>query len=95
MKRQVQKQPPLLTPPHPTLSPALPTLHPTPALLQDILKKEDGMYIKYAVGSMLEMRYQVGGRADSHSGGWQVGGLNDWWGGTSFERKPCAFASMG
>lgn len=29
---------------------------------QDILRKEDGMYIKYAVGSMLSMRYQVGGQ---------------------------------
>lgn len=27
--------------------------------LQDILKKEDGLYIKYAMGSMLNMRYQV------------------------------------
>jgi DNA (cytosine-5)-methyltransferase 1 len=25
----------------------------------DILKKEDGAYIKYAMGSMLDMRYQV------------------------------------
>ncbi|KAI3428460.1 hypothetical protein D9Q98_007286 [Chlorella vulgaris] len=27
--------------------------------VQDILKKEDGLYIKYAMGSMLNMRYQV------------------------------------
>jgi len=27
--------------------------------VQDILKKEDGAYIKYAMGSMLDMRYQV------------------------------------
>ena len=30
-----------------------------PPALQDILKKEDGLYIKYAMGSVLQMRYQV------------------------------------
>ena len=47
-----------------------------PCLLQDILKKEDGVYIKYAMGSMLNMRYQVGGWV----GGW-VGGRVAGWGG--------------
>ena len=31
----------------------------TAALPQDILKKEDGAYLKYAMGSMLDIRYQV------------------------------------
>lgn len=30
-------------------------------LPQDMVKKEDGAYLKYAMGSMLHMRYQVGG----------------------------------
>ena len=29
--------------------------------VQDILKKEDGAYMKYALGSMLSLRYQVMG----------------------------------
>ena len=43
---------------------ATPCRPPAPAVtcrLQDILKKEDGVYIKFAMGSMLNMRYQVGG----------------------------------
>ena len=47
-----------------------------PCLLQDILKKEDGVYIKYAMGSMLNMRYQVGGWVGGRVAGWGGG-----WGG--------------
>lgn len=42
--------------PHPHITCTAQLYRPVP---QDILKKEDGLYIKYAMGNMLDMRYQV------------------------------------
>ena len=57
--------PPSLCPPLLIALCPCPCLRPPPPpsafCLQDILKKEDGAYQKYATGFLLEHRYQVGG----------------------------------